>query len=599
MKTKLLLFLTLLNILSVKAQIVVDNNTPYDAPAWLVDNILLGGGVTASSITYQGDSSQIGFFNAINTNLGIDSGIVLCTGDVHALDPLYTGFLNFPLNIVTDPDLLTVANSVPSLLPAPYTNSFVVSSINDVAILEFDFIPTSDSLTFNYVFGSQEYFAFENSQYNDVFGFFLSGPGITGPYASPLGFPNGSVNLAIVPGSTPPLPITISSINSVTPINQQYFVPNQGLALDTIADADGLTTVLTARALVQCGQTYHIRLAIADGSDAGLSSYVWLDAGSFYSPSLNITDNLGIDSSYMNLACSPSITLTANAGAGVIYEWRDSTNTIISTDSAVTVGVGKYWVTSSASTCAFVSDTLTIVSISDSLGPAIFNCTWEDNTDVNFSWDHPIGASSSTSYNIMGAANIAGPYTIIASVDHPSDTYSYPLSSVPLNTEFYYLRVPSTCDSVPVTSDTLVPIFVDISKNNISCWDDDDGRISINVDNSALTQYSFYLDSVINPNPNPYDTVFDNLSAGTYAITVSSSLTCSVTEEIKITAPGYPLQALAASKLVICHGSSAGVAIGSSVGGTSPYTYEWFDSGMSSIFINDTATGLIAGTYYL
>ena len=59
------------------------------------------------------------------------------------------------------------------------------------------------------------------NQYNYVFGLFLSGPGIAGPYA------NGSENLAIVPGSNPPLPITISSVNSVTPINQQYFVNNQ------------------------------------------------------------------------------------------------------------------------------------------------------------------------------------------------------------------------------------------------------------------------------------------------------------------------------------------------------------------------------------
>ena len=39
--------------------------------------------------------------------------------------------------------------------------SFTVSSVNDIAILEFDFIPTSDSLNFKYAFGSQEYFAFE------------------------------------------------------------------------------------------------------------------------------------------------------------------------------------------------------------------------------------------------------------------------------------------------------------------------------------------------------------------------------------------------------------------------------------------------------
>ena len=64
--------------------------------------------------------------------------------------------------------------------------------------------------------------------------------------------------------------------------------------MDTIADADGLTTVLTAVAVVQCGQTYHIRLAIADGTDGALSSFVWLEAGSFFSPALTVTDDLGV-----------------------------------------------------------------------------------------------------------------------------------------------------------------------------------------------------------------------------------------------------------------------------------------------------------------
>ena len=358
---KYLLFILLFYGVNLYSQITIDLSPPYDSPVHLIDNVLLGGGVTASNHNYQGDSIQIGFFDATNTSLGINSGIVMATGEVSALDPTFTSAFPFLPNTVTDPDLLNVANSVPPLLPSPHTNSFTVSSINDVAILEFDFIPTSDSLSFNYVFGSEEYFAFENSQYNDVFGFFLSGPGISGPYSSPSYHPNGSINLAIVPGSNPPLPITISSVNSVTPINSQYFVDNQG-GLDTIASADGYTTVLTANAAVQCGETYHIRLAIADGSDQGLSSFVWLEAGSFSSPVLEVIDDLGLDSTILEIPCNSSVTLTANGGQGATYEWYDQSGSIFSTNNVVTVGNGTYWVTATSFGCPVISDTLTVIS---------------------------------------------------------------------------------------------------------------------------------------------------------------------------------------------------------------------------------------------
>ena len=188
-----------------------------------------------------------------------------------------------------------------------------------------------------------EYFAFENTSYNDVFGFFLSGPGIVGPWTAPAAFPNGAVNLAVVPNSTPPLPITISSVHNgqngiITPLNAQYFVDNSSLSF--INDADGYTTVLTAVSEVQCGQVYHIRLAIADGSDQGLSSYVWLEAGSFTSPTLEVNDDLGLDSTFMEIPCNSTINLIADGGLGATYQWFDNTGNQIGTDSSVVVGAG-------------------------------------------------------------------------------------------------------------------------------------------------------------------------------------------------------------------------------------------------------------------
>ena len=137
---KIFLLITVLFSTISQSQIVVDNNAPYNSPAFLVDDILLGGGVVASNHTYQGEPAQLGWFNAINTNLGIDSGVVMCTGDIYALDPILGSAFPLIPNTVTDPDLLAVANSVPGLIG----QNFTVTSINDVAVLEFDFIPTSE-----------------------------------------------------------------------------------------------------------------------------------------------------------------------------------------------------------------------------------------------------------------------------------------------------------------------------------------------------------------------------------------------------------------------------------------------------------------------
>ena len=258
------------------AQITISNTNPYNNSNHLINNVLLGGGVSANNVTYQGDPIQVGFFNAINSNLGIDSGVVLSTGDIIDLDPNGFGSGNIPFSTNSDPDLLNIANSVPPLINQPFN----VSDIFDVATLEFDFIPNSDTLSFNYVFGSNEYLTWINSEYNDVFGFFISGPGISGPYSSPSSFPNGSINIANVPNSSPPLPITISSVNNL--LNSQYYIDNQSTFPQTIS-CNGFTTSFTATTVVQCGEIYHIRLALADGSDANLDSWVFLEAGSFSS----------------------------------------------------------------------------------------------------------------------------------------------------------------------------------------------------------------------------------------------------------------------------------------------------------------------------
>ena len=141
MKRMALLIPALLFASVVDAQLITDNTvTPQQA---LLD-YLLGDGVEVSNITFSGDLNQIGSFDANATNIDILNGIMLATGDINvAIGPNDAGGagLGGGNSGAGDPDLTALSTF----------------NTNDAAILEFDFIPSGDSLIFNYIFASEEY----------------------------------------------------------------------------------------------------------------------------------------------------------------------------------------------------------------------------------------------------------------------------------------------------------------------------------------------------------------------------------------------------------------------------------------------------------
>ncbi len=276
-------FLCALMAFSVASTSQVEVNSTL-TPDEYVNDVLLGSGVVATNVVYTGSPVQIGNITGFDpTEFPIEAGLILSTevanNPANVDDGCMDAFIEDNLEVAGDADLLAIANSVPPLIG----QNFNVSSVNDVCAIEFDFVATGDTVRFNYVFGSDEYLAWINSQYNDIFGFFLSGPGIAGPYAG------GAINLAEVPDSDPQLAITISSVNNVT--NAAYYIDNPA---NGVLCQNGYTTKLTAESEVECGETYHIRLAIADGSDTALESIVILESGSFESNSVVEVD-LSID----------------------------------------------------------------------------------------------------------------------------------------------------------------------------------------------------------------------------------------------------------------------------------------------------------------
>jgi len=267
-KAIILLLLTL-NFGHLRSQLIISTT---QTPDQLVQNVLVGTGVTVTNVTFNSPAAALNigeFINGGGTNIGLSKGIILASGDVNnANGPNDQGGAGNATNTGTDIDL-------ENLIPG-YT-------INDAAVLEFDFVPLADTIRFRYVFGSEEYPEFVSSSFNDVFGFFVDGPNPTGGFYV-------KENIALIPGTT--LPVTIDNVNNVTPSFPQYYIDNTNGA--TI-QYDGFTVVLTATVVVIPCQTYHLKLAIADAGDQILDSGVFLEANSFSSNAIivNTTYSIG------------------------------------------------------------------------------------------------------------------------------------------------------------------------------------------------------------------------------------------------------------------------------------------------------------------
>jgi hypothetical protein len=236
-------------------------------PESVVEEVLVGGDCfDANNIFFCGGFNALGKFSGGLTNLGFENGMILTTGSI---------------DLAPGPNNLDDAGStVGSCDPDPDLATLTTGTQFDVATLEFDFRPTVSQVTFEYVFASEEYCEAVGSQFNDVFGIFISGPGI----------PGGLRNLAVIPGTN--VPISINSVNHINAsglyVNNQPAssgdlcgqLPAAGPAKNEI-QYDGLTRKFSAQILLQPCQTYHIKFAIADVGDDGSDSGLFVREGSF------------------------------------------------------------------------------------------------------------------------------------------------------------------------------------------------------------------------------------------------------------------------------------------------------------------------------
>ena len=279
-------------------QITIDNTVPLQQ---LVENNLVEGCFEITNISSPVNGSVNGFFSyayfeRASSNFPFENGIMLSTGNANSGgNTVNTNILNEgQSNWGTDPDLEATLG---------------ISNTLNATSIEFDFVSISNTVQFNYLLASEEYFSNFPCDYSDGFAFLIKPSSSTGPYQ----------NIALVPGTS--IPVNTNTVHDeivgfCPEQNGQYFDGyNMG---DT--NYNGRTQVLTASASITPYQQYHIKLIIADQTDQNYDSAVFIQGNSF-----NSVVDLGNDIT----TCADMLTLDADIqNSQATYTWLLNGNPI-------------------------------------------------------------------------------------------------------------------------------------------------------------------------------------------------------------------------------------------------------------------------------
>ncbi|WP_035692726.1 T9SS type B sorting domain-containing protein [Flavobacterium sasangense] len=286
---------------------VDEGYTPQD----LVEDVLINStcanvfNVSVSGGNFATGEKSFGYFDGTGTTFPFQNGIILSTGKINNA-PGPNGYLSDDgggMGWNGDPDL---------------NDALGLSNTFNATVLEFDFVPLGNRISFDYIFSSEQYLSSPSSNqcnYTDGFAFLLKR--------------NGDIsyqNLAVIPGTTTPVKVnTVRGPGTICPpANAAYFDAFNGTNHPT--NFNGQTKVLKAESDVIPGQTYHIKLVIADEGNYRYDSAIFLGGGSF---------NFGIDIGDDRLIATgnplcPNETLAVDATqiGATSYQWYKNTNLI-------------------------------------------------------------------------------------------------------------------------------------------------------------------------------------------------------------------------------------------------------------------------------
>lgn len=287
---------------------ITTSATQYTKEELVTDVLFSSPCVQVSNVTYSAasdfdeDFNSIGYFNQDESSFPFEEGVIMSTGDI-ALAPgpeneetiqSEGDFLNWP----GDQDLEDILGSLDS------------DDSHNASVLEFDFVPLQDTMRVDFLFASEEYGTFQ-CNFADAFAFILTDS------------QGNDVNVALVPDTN--IPVAVTTVkddaynNSCPSENEEYFGTYYGESPNTEGEHfltapinfKGHTVPITAEASVNPGESYHIKLVIADNGDSSYDSAIFLEAGSFQIGEINLGPDITLESG--NASCEGS-TVTIDSG---------------------------------------------------------------------------------------------------------------------------------------------------------------------------------------------------------------------------------------------------------------------------------------------
>jgi len=273
-----------------------------------VDNINVTNTVSGN---FSDGELSYGFFESGNSGFPFEDGIVLSTGRLDNVPG--------PNNSLSDDDAPNWSGD------QDLEDILGISNTINATIFEFSFVPQASSISFRYIFASEEYRENNSStcNFSDAFAFLIRPVG--GQYE----------NLALVPGTNTPVQVTTvrPEIPGACPaINEEFF----GQFNDEFApiNFNGQTAILTAGTDVIAGQTYEIKLVIADETNFRFDSAVFIEGNSF---------NIGVDLGQNQTLCQDeTLNLEVENDEATAIRWYFDGQLINDTDDNITVSEANF-----------------------------------------------------------------------------------------------------------------------------------------------------------------------------------------------------------------------------------------------------------------